>query len=83
MSFDSRNTITARRLLNSDFYNPSHSPNETLSKLTNMSKIDKAEIGYLKASELLSEKKVIMSPPKTDFTIQDYPLKRLKHGLSG
>lgn len=43
----------------------------------------KAGVGLREVPEIVSQKKVVLSPPQTDFKVQDYPLKRIQKGLSG
>ena len=43
----------------------------------------KRGVGLKDVPEVLINKKIVLSPPKTEFKIQDYPLKRMQRGLSG
>ena len=43
----------------------------------------KGGVGLREIPEIISNKKVVVSPPQTEFKVQDYPLKRMNRGISG
>lgn len=43
----------------------------------------KGGVGKRDVPEIILSKKVVQSPPQTEFKVQDYPLKRMNRGISG
>ena len=43
----------------------------------------KAGVGKKEVPAIIANKKIVVSPPKTEFKIQDFPLKRMNRGISG
>lgn len=43
----------------------------------------KADVGMIDVPKILKEKRIVISPPKTEFIVPIYPLKRLQKGISG
>ncbi|CAG9319619.1 unnamed protein product [Blepharisma stoltei] len=56
---------------------------DELSLMTTTFQPAKADVGLIDVPKILREKKVILSPPRTEFKVPIYPLKRIKKGLSG
>ena len=77
-----RNSSIGKLVINSD-------RNDTLPTIGQLNYIPyynstyKGGVGQREIPEIISTKKVIVSPPQTEFRIQDYPLKRMQRGMSG
>ncbi|CAG9328833.1 unnamed protein product [Blepharisma stoltei] len=84
MNFSSRNALTGKRLLNPENQSSTSPPKYSdISRLPHRWKTDKINFSTIDVSELLGNKKIIQSPPRTDFNVPDYPLRRIRKGVSG
>ena len=77
-----RNSTIGKFVVNSETSHQIPSLNE-LSHLNFTHTTSKANFPNKDIPEIMASKNVVISPPPTEFKVQDYPLKRMQKGLSG
>jgi hypothetical protein len=79
---DYRNSPIAKFVLSPDRSDPVPSIGE-LNSLTFNHLSAKRGVGQKDIPDMIISKKVVLSPPQTEFKVQNYPLKRMQRGMSG